>query len=152
MTAHKTSEVRKGWFEERTLELVPTNFAVEGFAGVTQVGRLRRYRYHKRRGKEVSEMVYLLTNASPEEADAKRVLTWARGHWVIENNLHRTRDVNMQEDASRIRSGHAPRLLASLSNTVIGLLKRRGYVSVKEATESFQARPSLALELISRAI
>lgn len=146
---HRTSEVCKGWLEERTLELVPTDFAVEGFAGVKQVGRLTRYRYHKRSGKQRSETVYLITNLSSEEADAKQVLAWARGHWTIENNLHRIRDVNMCEDASRIRSGHAPRLLATLSNTIIGLLKRRGYPSVKEATELFQARPSLALNLIS---
>jgi predicted transposase YbfD/YdcC len=151
-TGHQTSEVRKGWFEERSLELVPTSFAVEGFAGVKQVGRLTRYRYHKRSGKEMIETVYLITNLSPEEADAEQVLAWARGHWVIENNLHRTRDVQMQEDASRIRQGHAPRLLATLSNAVIGFLKRRGYDSVKKATEVFRANPSSALELITRAI
>lgn len=149
MTKHRTSEVRKGWFEERTLELVPTSFAVEGFAGVKQVGRLTRYRYHKRRSKKVSETVYLITNLSAKEAGAEQVLAWARGHWVIENNLHRTRDMQMREDASKVRQGQAPRLLATLSNTIIGLLKRRGYASVKEATESFQAHPASALELIS---
>lgn len=141
--------MRKGWFEERSLDLVPTNFAVEGFAGVKQVGRLTRYRLHKRSGKERVETVYLITNLAPEEADAAQVLAWARGHWVIENNLHRARDVLMHEDASSIRHGHAPRMLAALSNTVIGLLKRRGYDSLKQAAERFRAKPASALTLIS---
>jgi predicted transposase YbfD/YdcC len=144
--------VRRGWVEERRLELVPSNFAVEGFAGVKQVGRLTRYRYHKRSGKESLEMVYLITNLAPEEADAQQVLAWARGHWVIENNLHRSRDVLMNEDASRIRQGHAPRMLASLSNAIIGLLKRRGYDSLKQTAELLRAHPSSALELLTRAI
>ncbi len=144
--------MRKGWFEERHLELVPANFGVEGFAEVKQVGRLKRYRYHKRTGKETIETVYLITNLSEQEADAQKVLGWVRGHWTVENQVHRTRDVQMQEDASRVRQGQAPRVLAGLSNAVIGLLARRGYKSVKEAVELFRAKPSLALALISRAI
>lgn len=147
---HHTSEVRKGW-PWRRLELVPTNFGVEGFVGVKQVGKLMRYRYHKRKRQEIHETVYLITNLSPQEADAKQVLTWLRGHWAIENNLHRTRDVQMHEDAYRVRQGHAPRFLATLSNAIIGLLKRRGYDSVKRAAESFRANPTLALDLITRA-
>jgi len=141
--------VRKGWFEERQLELVPTNFGVEGFAGVKQVGRLTRYRYHKSSGKETLETVYLISNLSPEEADAQRVLAWVRGHWTIENHIHRTRDVQMNEDASTVRRGQAPRVLAALSNSIIGLLARRGYTSVKKAVELFRAKPALALNLIS---
>lgn len=49
---HQTSEVREGWFEERSFELVPTSFAVKGFARVKQVGRLKPYRYHKRSAKK----------------------------------------------------------------------------------------------------
>jgi predicted transposase YbfD/YdcC len=122
---------------------------VEGFAGVKQVGKLTRYRYHKATGKETIETVYLITSLSPKEADAQRVLTWVRGHWTIENHIHRTRDVQMNEDTSTVRRGHAPRVLATLSNSIIGLLARRGYSSVKKAVELFRAKPTLALNLIS---
>lgn len=144
--------MRKGWFEERELYLIPANFGVEGFAGVQQVGKLTRYRYHKRSGKETTETVYLITNLSPDEADAEQVLTWVRGHWTIENHVHRTRDVQMHEDASRIRRGHAARALATLSNAIIGLLTRRGHTSVKQTVERFRAQPTLAFNLITRAI
>ena len=151
-TTHQTSEVRKGWLEERHLALVLTGFAVEGFAGVQQVGKLTRYRYHKRTKKETTEMICLITNLSPQEADAKRVLAWVRGHWTIENQLHRTRDVQMREDASRIRQGQAARVLAGLSNAIIGLLTRRAHNSVKHTAEVFQAQPLLALALFTRVI
>lgn len=97
-------------------------------------------------------MIYLITSLSPQEADAKRVLAWVRGHWTIENQLHRTRDVQMREDASRIRQGQAARVLAGLSNAIIGLLTRRGYNSVKHTAEVFQAQPLLALALFTRVI
>lgn len=45
---------------------------------------------------------------------------------AIENNLPRTRDVQMPEDTSRVRQRNAPRLLATLSKAVTGLLRRRG--------------------------
>ncbi len=44
---------------------------------------------------------------------------------------------------------NAPRVLAMLSNSIIGLLGRRGYSSVKKAVEQFRAKPTLALDLIS---
>ncbi len=77
---HYRTVIAHEWFKERQLKLVPTNFAVEGFAGVKQVGRLIRYRYHKRTGQETTEMVYLITNLSPQEADAQQLSIWLRGH------------------------------------------------------------------------
>lgn len=143
---HHTSEVRKGWLEERRLELVPTNFGVEGFVGVKQVGKLTRYRYHKRKRQEFHETVYLITNLSPQEANVCQVLTWLRGHWAIEN-LHRTRDVQMKMPPESVRDISLP----CHAIAIIGLLKRRGHDSVKRATEQFQT-PTLALDLIARAI
>ena len=55
----------------------------------------------------------------------------------------------MHEDASRIRQGRTVRVLATLSNAIIGLLTRHGYPSLKQSVEMFRAKPLLALELIS---
>lgn len=92
------------------------SFAVEGFAGVKQVGRLTRYRLHKRSRKQSVETVYLITNLAPEEAGAAQVLAWIQRHWVIENSLHHVLDVLMYEDTSSSCQEHAPRMLAALSN------------------------------------
>jgi predicted transposase YbfD/YdcC len=63
----------------------------------------------------------------PEEA-AERV----RGHWAIENREHHVRDVTFAEDASRVRTGGAPRALASLRNLAIGALRLTGRDNIAE--------------------
>jgi hypothetical protein len=45
-----------------------------------------------------------------------------RGHWGIEA-LHHIRDVTFCEDASQLRSGTAPRAMASLRNLAVGILR-----------------------------
>ena len=67
------------------------------------------------------EVHYGITSLSEQQADAKRLLGLVRGHWAIENNLHWERDVVMGEDASRIRKGTAPQVMAALRNSIIHL-------------------------------
>ena len=47
------------------------------------------------------------------------MLQLTRGHWGIENKLHYKRDVTLGEDASRVRKGVAPQVMAALRNSVI---------------------------------
>jgi len=46
-----------------------------------------------------------------------------REHWTIENKIHHVRDTTFAEDASRIRTGTAPRAMAALRNLAIGALR-----------------------------
>ena len=48
---------------------------------------------------------------------------WIRGHWEIENKLHWVRDVTCQEDKSLVRTGNAPRVMATLRSLAISLLR-----------------------------
>jgi predicted transposase YbfD/YdcC len=80
------------------------------FAGAAQVAQLRRTVTAK--GKKTVEVVYLIT--SDGEADPATLAAWVRGHWEIENRLHWIRDVTYQEDKSLVRTGNAPRVMASL--------------------------------------
>jgi hypothetical protein len=53
----------------------------------------------------------------------------AARHWAIEA-LHHVREVTFAEDASRVRTGAGPGVMACLRNLVIGVLCRTGPVNV----------------------
>ena len=59
-------------------------------------------------------------------AGACELLKWTRGHWSIENRSHYVRDVTLGEDASRIRKGSGPEVMAALRNAAIGFLRCDG--------------------------
>jgi hypothetical protein len=55
-------------------------------------------------------------------------LLW--GHWAIENGLQWVREVTFAEDASQLRAGTAPQVMACLRNLAIGVLSRPGPVNL----------------------
>ncbi len=64
---------------------------------------------------------YYLTSL---DADARQVLEAARGHWMIENQVHWILDVVFREDDCRIRKGNAPQNMAILRHIALSLLQR----------------------------
>ena len=52
------------------------------------------------------------------------------GHWTIERTLHWVRDVTCAKDASRVRTGTAPRAMATLRNLAIGALRLAGSTNI----------------------
>ena len=81
-----------------------------GFDGAARVAQLRRT--VTRSGKKTVEVVYLIT--SDRHADPATLAAWVRGHQEIENRLHWLRGVTYQEDKSLVRTGNAPRVMATL--------------------------------------
>lgn len=61
------------------------------------------------------------------------LLRWNRGHWAIENRSHYVRDVTLGEDASQIRKGPAPQVLASLRNSILTILRAEGATNIAAA-------------------
>ncbi len=98
--------------------------------GVAQVGQIESV--VEQDGKTTQETRYFLTSAPRELADAGVLLTWARGHWSIENRSHYVRDVTLGEDASRIRKGCGPEIMAALRNAAIGFLRATGATNIAE--------------------
>ena len=60
---------------------------------------------------------------SSAELNAKSLLTAAREHWSVENNLHWQLDVSMNEDACRIRQNNSTENLATVRHVALNLLK-----------------------------
>ena len=92
--------------------LVP---AWTGFAGAAQVAQVRRT--VTRKGKKTAGVVYLIS--SDRDADPATLAAWVRGHRETGNRLHWVRDVTYQEDKSLVRTGNAPRVMASLRSLAI---------------------------------
>ena len=76
--------------------------------------------------------VYALTNLSAYQASPAHLADYLRGHWQIEA-LHHIRDTTYGEDASQVRTGNAPRAMASLRNLAIGILKHHGVANIAKA-------------------
>lgn len=64
--------------------------------------------------KNTREVQFYLTSL---DCDACKLAQAIRKHWGVENSLHWTMDVTFNEDACRVRSGHAPQNLALLHYT-----------------------------------
>ena len=76
-----------------------------------------------------------------------------RGHWGIENRLHYVRDVTFGEDASPVRTGAAPQVLAVLRNLVLALLRNAGSTNIAAALrEHAWSQPGAALRLLGIAL
>lgn len=113
------------------------------FIGVAQVGQLRRTVTKK--GKKTVEVVYLITSATHHAAPPTVLAAWVQGHWRIENALHWVRDVTYDEDRSQVRTGRAPHVMASLRNTVIGLLRLSGWDNIAAALRHHARYPERAI-------
>jgi predicted transposase YbfD/YdcC len=71
------------------------------FDGAAQVAQLRRTVTKK--GRKTVEVVYLIT--SDGDADPAALAAWVRGHWEIENRLHRASETLRRSATSRPRCG-----------------------------------------------
>ena len=118
-----------------------------GFEGAAQVAQLRRTVTKK--GKKTVEVVYLIT--SDRSAGPETLAAWVRGHWHIENKLHWVRDVTYQEDKSLVRTGNAPRVMASLRSLAISILRLDGHVNIAAANRHHARDPQRTLKLLQAA-
>ncbi|MBM4419297.1 MAG: hypothetical protein FJ033_13460 [Chloroflexi bacterium] len=120
----------------------------EGYSdwpGLEQVFRLERRRVDNQSSQEECETVYGLTSLTSANASPARLLELIRGYWGIENGLHHRRDLTFQADRTRQTRGHAGRVMATLKNLVIGLLRHAGYTNLAAAKRQCDADLTLAL-------
>ena len=114
--AHGRIEIRRIWCSTALN-------AYLDFPHVGPVFMIEREVTNKKRGKVSIEHALGITSRLPEQADAQRVLSTHRGHWVIENSCHYIIDWNFNEDRSRIGAGHGPANVTRLRRFAVGMLK-----------------------------
>lgn len=127
-----THDIGHGRIEHRVLHVLPAP-ADLGFPGTAQVFRITRHRTHRTTGRHHAHTVYGVTSVPPGRADPARIGQLLRGHWQIENRLHWVRDTAYREDASRVRTGHTPRVMATLRNLAISAIRHTGATNLARA-------------------
>jgi len=146
---HETCEKHHGRLEIRRIWTSTKLNGYIDFPYAAQVARIERITKVIKTGKTSIEVVYLITSLSPEKADAQRLLSLNRGHWEIENRVHWVRDVDFAEDLSQIRTGAGPRVMATLRNLAISLIRLRDKSrGIAQVLRDLAARPHLALAMV----
>ena len=86
--------------------------------------------------------VYAVTSLTFAQASPARLADLIRGQWAIENGLHYVRGVTFAKDASQLRTGTAPQVMACLRNLAIGVLSRAGPVNLAAALRHHARDPA----------
>ena len=96
------------------------------------------------------EVRYGITSVD-RRVEPDTLLRWIRGHWEIENRLHYVRDVTLGEDASQVRKGSAPQVMAILRNIVVSVLRSGGESNIAAALRRIGRTPGEALRILGLA-
>lgn len=136
---HQALEKSKGRIEKRIIWMSQDLTDYLNWPGLTHVFKVQRDRSDKK-GK-TQETVYGIASLPDQYSSIEKLTEYLRGHWSIENNLHRVRDVSFHEDQSTIRTGKAPQVMAMLRNLVISVFQKGTIKSYPQAFRRFSAHP-----------
>ena len=98
-------------------------------------------------GKILATAELLVTSAPADTATPAGLSRGVRGQWAVET-VHLIRDTLYQEDSSRVRRGSRPRVMATLRNTALSLIRLAGWRNITAATEHYRTHPTDALHLL----
>lgn len=93
------------------------------FPHAVQAIQIERRRVNHQTGRVQTKTVYAVTSLTPEQAGPARQAELVQDHWAWK--LCNVRDVTYGEDASRIRTGTAPRSPGPRSDRRISAVRRR---------------------------
>jgi predicted transposase YbfD/YdcC len=123
-----------GRTERRTIQLTPLGdylgYPIIDFPHATHAFLIERYVTHHTSGKRSAYTALGVTSLPAEHAHPTQIATYVRNHWHIENRLHWVRDTAYREDHSRVRTGTAPRAMASLRNLAISTMRHHGWNNI----------------------
>lgn len=146
----RTRDQAHGRVELRTLKAVSVRHF--GFPHAAQLIQITRKTRDLASSRWHTVVVYAITSLPFEQARPARLADLIRGHWTIENGLHWVRDVTFTEDASQLRTGTAPQVMASLRNLAIGALSRAGPVNLAAALRRHARDPHRPLTTLGIAL
>ena len=146
-TKSTTSEDDRGHgrVERGTIRVAPAGDAL--FPGAAQAFRLRRDTGGLDGVCEHKEIVYGITSLPTDLPGPAHLNYYERRHWIIENRLHWVRDVTFHEDGSQLRTGTAPRALATFRNLAISAFRLAGRANIAHARRDLHDRNDATFQI-----
>ncbi|WP_243716400.1 ISAs1 family transposase [Actinomadura darangshiensis] len=130
-TGHTEDHPGHGRTERRSIKVTAVG---QGLLSphAAQAVRITRRTRPRHGGRWKTATVYAVTSLSAHQARPDELAAWIRQQWQIEA-LHHIRDVTYREDASQVRTGSGPAVMAALRNIAISLLKLSGWTNIAQA-------------------
>ncbi|MET7717827.1 ISAs1 family transposase, partial [Streptomyces sp. NPDC005407] len=141
----RTRGTGHGRSETRRIKVCTVNNLL--FPGARQAIQLKRRRKDRKTGTVTAKTIYAVTSLTAAQATPAQLAALIRDHWKIES-LHHVRDTTFAEDASQLRTGNAPRAMATWRNLAIGALRLTGATSIATALRRNARDPSRPLALL----
>ena len=139
---HVMSGRGHGRAERRTIQVLPAPEGIWPYA--RQVFLVERYVYDLS-GTLTSAVAALgLTALTAAQAGPQRLNWLVRDHWGIEA-MHWLRDMDFDEDRSRLCRGSAPQIMAGIRNLAIGLIHASGRTKIAPTLRWVARKPTRAL-------
>lgn len=143
-----TAERGKGKLIKQTILVSEDLNDYLAWPGLTHVWQLKREVTHLKTNQTTTEVAVGIARLLTKEDPARQIIDLVRGHWSIENRLHRQRDVVFLEDKSTIRKKNAPQVMAALKNLVISIYHGAGVRYFPTAFRRFLATPEELFTLL----
>jgi predicted transposase YbfD/YdcC len=145
--AYDAREKGHGRAERRTVKVTAVAAGLAFLHAAQAIQIIRRRRPLTAR-KWSAETMYAITSLTATQARPAEFAAIIRGHWLIEDRLHWVRDVTYDEDRSQVRTANGPRVMASLRNLAITILRLTGETSIAAALRHNARRPGRPLQAI----
>lgn len=141
-----------GRIETRTITTSEMLNAYSGWPEVAQVYRLERQFDWRRSGRSIKtsyQVEFGITSMTRQKVTPLTLLNLRRSHWGIETGLHYRRDVTLREDATRMTVGHTAKIMASLNNLVLALIRQANFRNAAQARRWFSCHIDKAFALLT---
>ncbi|MDQ0938351.1 hypothetical protein [Streptomyces sp. V1I1] len=112
-----------------------------------QAVQIKRRRTDRKTRKTTVKTVYAVTGLTAGQATPVQLATLVRDHWKVEA-LHHVRDTTFAEDASQLRTGNAPRAMATWRILAIGALRLQGARNIAAGLRHNARDPRRPLSLL----
>jgi predicted transposase YbfD/YdcC len=141
----RTKDIGHGRSEIRWIKVASVNSLL--FPGACQAVQIKRRRTDRKTGKTTVTTVCAVTSLIAGQVTPAQLTRLVRDHWKIEA-LHHVRDTTLAEDASQLRTGNAPRAMATWRNLAIGALRAAGTTNIAAGLRRNARDPHRPLTLL----